>query len=442
MSSLKLLLAEVGYRKLNFLLSLLAVAAAVTLLVASPLLVAGYGQRTQRVLAGMDASNEKLISQIDGELAKLDDETRKLMITMGFNLMIVHEDTNMADFWAEDFADQTMPEEYVYTLAESPRLSLVRHLVATLQEKIKWNDRSVLLVGYLPEVTQTHFGKKKPMGHDVPEGKVLLGYELWKSLDFPPGTDVKDEEVEVLGRKFQIAGLLPEQGSKEDITIAMHLNDAQELLEKPDRISQIMALGCRCEGERLPKIRAQLEDVLPQTKITEFRSIALARAEQREVVAQKRDEVNAQHLAARKQVQAEYADIRQSIERLAAVVTPLVVLGCGIWVGLLALANVRERREEIGLLRALGRGSASIAALFLGRAVLVGIVGGAAGYLLGVGISEMVAARAFDVSNLPAFSLPLLLGALLGAPLICAMASYLPTLRAVTQDPAIVLRDT
>jgi len=85
MSTLKLLLAEIRYRKLNFVLSLSAVTVAVMLFVAGPALVEGYGQQSEH------------------ELAQLEDQTRKLMRDMGFNLMIVHRDTNMTDFWAEDF---------------------------------------------------------------------------------------------------------------------------------------------------------------------------------------------------------------------------------------------------------------------------------------------------------------------------------------------------
>ena len=39
------------------------------------------------------------------------------------------------------------------------------------------------------------------------------------------------------------------------------------------------------------------------------------------------------------------------------------------------------------------------------------------------------------------FPSQMLLFALIGAPLLSAVASYLPTLSAVTQDPAVVLRD-
>jgi ABC-type lipoprotein release transport system permease subunit len=37
--------------------------------------------------------------------------------------------------------------------------------------------------------------------------------------------------------------------------------------------------------------------------------------------------------------------------------------------------------------------------------------------------------------------LPILLYALLGAPLVAVIASYLPTLSALTEDPAVVLRE-
>ena len=40
-----------------------------------------------------------------------------------------------------------------------------------------------------------------------------------------------------------------------------------------------------------------------------------------------------------------------------------VVLAAAVWVGLLALVNVRERITEIGVFRALGKSSARIASL-------------------------------------------------------------------------------
>ncbi len=258
-------------------------------------------------------------------------------------------------------------------------------------------------------------------------GTVLLGHEL--GVGRKPG-----EKITVADREFQIERILPEQGSKEDISIVMHLDDAQAVLERPGRVNQIMALGCNCAGSDLPNIRRQLATILPDTRITEFRSIALARAEQRELVAEKHRQILAETAHSREQVQG-------TLETLAAVTTPVVVLASAIWVGLLALANVRERRTEIGLLRALGKGSSTIASLLLGKAALVGLSGAAVGVLLGIGAAWLLGVeaarrggrafrRAVDRDGLRGWWLPLL----------SAVASYLPTVVALVQDPAIVRR--
>ncbi len=412
MSTLKLLLAEIRYRKVNFALSLFAVTIAVALFVAGPLVIDGYRRQT------------------DTLLAELEDKTRQYMRDMGFNLMIVHRETDMSDFWSADFAKRTMPQEYVDRLANDERLTKVTHLVATLQEKIEWHERKVLLVGYLPETPQPHRAQTKfarrmeqarkqklPMGENIEAGTVHLGHELGAGRS-------EGETVDVLGKPFRLARIAPEQGSKEDITIKMHLSDAQALLQKPGQVNQILALECQCRVGDLPVIREQLEQVLPEAKVTEYQSLAVARAKQR-------DEVKAN-----RQTQ------QQRMELLAFVSTSLVVLVCAGWVGLLALLNVRERRTEIGIWRALGKSSRTIAALFFGKAVLLGVLGAAVGFVLGSTLAEVLGVWLLDVASEPlAIRYDILLFALVGAPLLSALASYLPTLSALTQDPAVVLRD-
>jgi len=464
MGTFRLLLAEIGYRKAQFGLSLVGVAIAVALFVAGPMLVDVYEQQTHEQIEQWQSRVAELEEQVEAmrrgmnqveaetaaELARLEDETRRLMRDMGFNLMITHRDTNMSDFWASDFAAADMPQEYVERLAKDPRLTMVTHLVATLQQRITWENRKVLLVGYLPEIPQAHIPHKEAMGYMIRPGTVFLGHEL--------GANKKvGEKVEVLGRQFVIARILPERGSKEDITLAMHLADAQQLLGKPNRINQIMALGCRCSSSDLPNIRKQLAAVLPEAQITEFRSIAVARAEQRALVAAKQKKILAEMqrnlaerektLQARRQIladmEAQRARVQQIIETLAEVLTPVVIGASAVWVGLLALANVRQRRTEIGVLRALGKGSWMIGTLFLGKAALVGVLGGLLGFWAGHGLALLLGPQAFEV---PAdqFTLryDLLAVALLGAPLVSLVASYLPMLLAITQDPAVALRES
>ena len=342
-----------------------------------------------------------------------------------------------------------MPQDYVVRLANDPRVTMVAHLVATLQQRITWEGRKVLLAGYLPETSQANSTERRPMGYQIKPGTVFLGHELGVGK-------IAGQSIQVLGRQFHIARILPEQGSKEDITIATHLTDAQQILDKPNRINQIMALECRCKSSDLPKIRAQVTQVLPDTKATEFRSIAVARAEQRGAVEERQREIlgpmranlaeREKILSERKQKLADMEASRDRVERiletLAATFTPLVVLASAVWIGLLALANVRQRRSEIGLLRAIGKGSGMIGSLLIGKAVLVGLLGGAAGFAVGVLLARWLGHRAFEMpAEQLAIGYPMFLAAVLGAPLVSTLASCLPMLVALTQDPSIALRE-
>jgi ABC-type antimicrobial peptide transport system permease subunit len=159
-------------------------------------------------------------------------------------------------------------------------------------------------------------------------------------------------------------------------------------------------------------VRESIANVLPDTSITERGSIAVARAETRKMV-----------------------------EKYAAFIIPTIFLVCAVWVGLLALSNVRERRQEIGILRALGFGSGRIASLFLGRAILLGLIGAVLGFAVGTGLALRFGPEIFPVTAEKIRPLFGLFGwSVLGAPVICIVASYLPAIVAITQDPAETLR--
>jgi hypothetical protein len=400
------------------------------------------------------------------ELTRLEDETRVLMRDLGFNLMLVDHGIDHFQLHDSRVPNIDLPEKTVQALAEEKRLNLVTHLVGTLRGKTDWQGRQVLLVGWLPEIPQTHMKHESPMGITIEPGTVLLGYQLGQGKK-------EGDTVEIAGKPFRVAQVLPEQGTDEDIAINLSLQDAQTVLNKPGKINAIMALECRCPIDALPLISQQMQLVckalqkkegdLPELVAIRDRTRADGRAAMRGSVAEKHQQVIASQKAVlaerEKSLQETMATLKETVATredtvarrekvqglmvtLASVVTPLAVLVSAIWVGLLALSNVRERRSEIGLFRALGKGASTIAALFLGKALLVGILGAAVGVLLGAWTAQWFGARVLEVaSDRFALGHSVLLIALLGAPLLSAMASYLPTLSALLQDPAVVLRD-
>lgn len=442
MSTFKLLSAELWHRKMNVSLSLLALIAAATLFVASPTLLRGYQQESNQRLAAMQQETEReleaLQTKAKDDLANLDKRTKRIMRDLGFNLRIVHANTDLGQLYA-NFVSFDMPEEYVQKLADSPEITKIVHLVASLKQMVELEGKPRLLVGLAPEATQSHIEGKAPMGLVVKPGQVYLGHLAAE------GYQVGDK-IEILGKEFELAHILPAHGrAEEDIAMFLDLKDAQEVLNKPGKISEILALGCKCKTvERVEEITAQLELVLPDTKVTEARLQAEAREEQRNLVTRHHEQTMADYETNRQKIADQERQQREQVMGLlsgvTSIVTPLIILVCAIWVGLLTWSNVRERRVEIGLLRAIGKTSGSIAALFLGKAVLLGLAAGIVGCLLGYGFARWLATGVFEVAveNFTPSTLASVC-AILGTPLIAAMASYLPTLLAVNQDPAVVL---
>ena len=118
------------------------------------------------------------------------------------------------------------------------------------------------------------------------------------------------------------------------------------------------------------------------------------------------------------------------------------MLASGIWIAFLAALNVRDRRKEIGLMRALGHGSRWIATVFLGKAAAIGVIGAIFGYLLGSWLAVEEAPGVFPLTG-DAIGLDLALFplALFLAPLFAVVSSLVPTALAVRLDPALCLRD-
>lgn len=407
----RLIVREIGHRKLNFLFGVIAVGVAVACLVTALSALRAHDRRSEQIIAAREAETRE-------KMAALEDDYRKITLRMGFNVLILPKDQNLSDLYADDFASKYMPEEYAARLVKS-RVATINHVLPSLQQKVKWPEqqRTIILMGVRGEVYLQN-AKQKPLLAPVAAGTMVVGAELHRSLHLKVG-----DKVKLLGREFTVAKLYDERGNKDDITIWINLGEAQELLNKPGLINAILALDCTCDTvDRLSRIRPEITRILPDTQVIEYASQAIARAETRTRASDAAQ-------AALEREKQNRAKLRRERESFGAVLVPLVTLGSAIWIGLLALANVRERRTEIGILRALGVGTPQILAVFLGKAIVIGLVGAALGYPAGL----LTGAPAVDSRMLPAV--------LAGAPVLAALASWLPALLAAQQDPADVLRE-
>jgi putative ABC transport system permease protein len=109
----------------------------------------------------------------------------------------------------------------------------------------------------------------------------------------------------------------------------------------------------------------------------------------------------------------------------------------GVGVANIMVISVLERRGEIGLRRALGARRSQIRSQFLSEALLLSMLGGAAGVLLGALATAIYASTRGWAIVIPALGWAGGLGAALG---IGAIAGLLPALRAARLSPTEALR--
>jgi len=418
-----LVVREIVHRRLNFMLGLLSVACAVACLMTAVMLLNLFDRRTEDLVTAKQAD-------LETQTLAMEDEYRKITKRMGFNILILPQDQNLGDFYAENYADKTMPQDYARQLANEPNIVTIRHLLPMLQAKLTWPEqrRKILLIGVQGEMPWAHRDNKAPILRPVPPGTVAVGYELHQSLGLNTG-----DALTLMGTSFQVGDLHPERGSIDDVTLWIDLAQAQQLLDKPERISLMMALECGCAWANLPVVREEIQHFLPDTQVVELAGKALARAEARREATR-----NAELLLVREQETRQA--LRQEREGLFAILVPLVLIACVVLVGILATLNVRERRVEMGVLRALGLHTGQILNVFLVKAVVLGLVGafmGAGGVFLLATVLVARGAEGHAVSEV--LTLALVAVSVLVTPVVTVIASWLPALMAAQQDPALVL---
>jgi putative ABC transport system permease protein len=82
-----------------------------------------------------------------------------------------------------------------------------------------------------------------------------------------------------------------------------------------------------------------------------------------------------------------------------------------------------------------------IRAVFLGKAAVTGLVGAVLGLAAGLWAGAAMDGTVLRAPDLGLLNTTTILAALLGAPLLTLMASWLPASLAARQDPAVVLRE-
>ncbi len=421
--------SELRHRKFGFVSGVLSLLIATAGFVAAMILLRGDELATERLL--MEKERE-----LRAEMAQLEDDYRIIMRNMGYNVLILNSDQSIPELERNGYATTFIDYDDVWVLAESG-INTLNHLLPVLQQKIYWEEQGaeVFLSGIRGQVPvyakpahlTDDFEYRSPIMERVPDGKADLGEEVAASLNLRPG-----DKITIRGESFEVNRVYPRRGNRDDLTVWIPLARAQSILGREGQISGILALECVCATEELGQVSREVAAILPHTQVFEFSSLIAARADVRQRASRLHEEILYAEMA-------HQAELRTEKERLASVLIAVLMVAASVWIFVLIMNNVRERKHEIGILRAIGFRRHQVLRIFLGKSAMMGLVASVAGCLAGIAAGVLFSAP--GAGGVGLVSGYVLIAGLLLAPLLSVTGGLLPSVIAANQDPADILNE-
>ncbi|WP_055426795.1 ABC transporter permease [Bifidobacterium aesculapii] len=153
------------------------------------------------------------------------------------------------------------------------------------------------------------------------------------------------------------------------------------------------------------------------------------------------NDMTSMHVKAQQVTKITASDTRiiTMLQTLFWIVSLVVLVLTLVGVGTTISSIVSQRRNEIGLRKALGASSAAIGVEFYVESAIYGLLGGLVGTAIGYGLASWLCVAVFERS-LP-FNWGLGVASVLLAAIVAVVASIPPVHRATRIDPAVVLRE-
>ena len=287
----------------------------------------------------------------------------------------------------------------------------VRENVSTISPKIigvvQIEGKKVPLMGVLFQ-EETRLKKWWKVRGTVPKSQdeVLLGHEVAVKLFKSTG-----DPLVIDGKRVRISGILDETGSQDDFLILGELAFAQGVLKRPGALS-LIEVSAFCISCPIEEIVRQISKELPHAKVTAI-----------------------------KQTLETKMEALGHFKKFSVGISVIVLLIGGLIVFTNMMASVNERKREIGIFRAIGFRKSHVVRIIFLEAFIIGLIAGMTGYILGIGVSQVIGPMITGTKGVRVFIDPLLaIGAVFLSAFIGILSSAYPALHASKMDPTEALR--
>jgi putative ABC transport system permease protein len=303
-----------------------------------------------------------------------------------------------------------------------------------LQAPVQLNGSDLTLVG-------TYFAKSLSFGKDNFVTGVRKTHPWWKVQGDWPADDSTDvlvgeklngigKTVELAGTSHRVVGILS-TGGEEDLQIVAPLAVAQTLLNKPGAVGRIYV-----SAVTKPEDAFARRD--PRTLSPEMYDRWYCSPYARAIAFQLQEAIPHSHAEQIRQVAQNEGTVLSRIQGLMLLVTLAALFAAALAVSAAMATAIFERRAEVGLMKALGAGKLSVAALFLAEASLLALLGGMAGFAGGTLLARQIG---YAIFNSQIVIQPVLLPIILAIAMVVTFAGSAAAIsRAVKFDPVYALR--
>jgi putative ABC transport system permease protein len=254
---------------------------------------------------------------------------------------------------------------------------------------------------------------------------VLVGEKLAREQGIATG-----QQIAINGKPYRVSGILS-TGAAEDGQIIAPLATAQAIAQQPGAVGKIFV-----SAKTKPEDAFARRD--PDSLSPADRDRWYCSAYPQSIAYQIAEVIPHSHAEQIRQVQQNEGNVLSRIEGLMLLITLAALFTSGLAVSAAMATAMFERREEIGLMKALGAGHLMLSAIFITESVLLACAGGLVGFAGGAVLARRLGSAIFGSSiSIEPVLLPVVLAI---AIVVTFVGSAAAIRRAVKYDPVQALR--